>query len=126
MVEMLININAANQLDLMRLPQVGPARSFCILHGRNQGGGFKNRADFGARVKGFGTDTHWIPLSQYVTFGPSQLLPRGETASETYDRIMTNRQQCEIVASMQTGEGHPWGAGWTRSVLLCALTSDHN
>jgi hypothetical protein len=113
-VEMLVNINNANQLDLMRLPQVGPARSFRILHGRLQGGGFQNRADFGERVIGFGTDTHWLPLSQYVTFGPCdpKILPRGETPSEQYDRIMRNRQHCEYLARIPAGPDHPWGPHW--------------
>jgi hypothetical protein len=109
---MLINVNNANQLDLMRLPQVGPARSFRILHGRNQKGGFKDRADFGSRVTGFGTDTYWLPLSQFVTFGPVSLLPRGETEPEKYDRIMRIRQQCEYLACIKPGPDHPWGPYW--------------
>jgi hypothetical protein len=109
---MLININNANQLDLMRLPQVGPARSFKMLHGRNQGGGFRDRADFGERVAGFGTDTYWLPLSKFVTFGPLSLLPRSETPSERYDRIMRNRQHCEYLARIPAGPDHPWGPHW--------------
>ena len=112
---MLINLNNANELDLMRLPQVALARSFKIFHAVKNGGGFKDRHEFGRRVKGFGTgSSYWLPLSQYVTFGPESGR-HVETESERYDRIMTTRQQCERVASMATGpgSGHPWGEDWT-------------
>jgi hypothetical protein len=116
-VEMLININNASQIDLMRLPQVGPARSFRIIQARRQGGSFLNRGDFGTRVHGFGTSTYWLPLAQFVTFGPK---PKegdkehvGETESERYDRIMTNRKNCEMIARIPAGPGHPWGPKWT-------------
>ncbi len=117
-VEMLINLNNASQLDLMRLPQVGSARSFRILQARRQDGSFMDRADFGARIWGFGPkSSYWLPLSRFVTFGPE---PKkgdkerdGETESEKYDRIMTNRRHCEMIALIEPGPGHPWGADWT-------------
>ena len=116
-VEMLININNASHIDLMRLPQVGRARSFRIMQARRQGGIFLNRADFGARVHGFGEgSSYWRPLSQFVTLGAAprtgdkELL--GETESERYDRIMTNRKHCEMIACIAAGPGHPWGAAW--------------
>jgi DNA uptake protein ComE-like DNA-binding protein len=64
-VQMLINVNSANKMDLERLPQVGPARSFKI-YCASKFGGFRDRSAFG-RVNGFGIgSSYWPTLSQYV------------------------------------------------------------
>jgi hypothetical protein len=110
-VQMLINVNSANMIDLKRLPQVGPARSFKI-YCEAKSGGFRDRADF-SRVNGFGMkSSYWLPLSEFVTFGPAKAL-RTLSESEKYDSEMTYRKQCDYVAKLPPGPDHPWGAKWT-------------
>ena len=111
-VEMLINLNKANRLDLMRLSSIKVARSYYIIRTRQVEGGFKNRDDF-RKVNGFKTtDTYWNQIAPYVTFGAEKELPRPETKSERYDRLMMERHQRETIAAMKTGKGHPWGEDW--------------
>ena len=110
-VEMLINLNKANRLDLMRLSSIKVARSYYIIRTRQVDGGFKNRDDF-KKVNGFGTDTYWNKIAPYVTFGAEKELPRPETKSERYDRLMMERHQRETIAAMKPGKGHPWGEDW--------------
>ena len=109
-VQMLINVNSANMIDLKRLPQVGPARSFKIYY-EAKSGGFRNRADF-SRVNGFGMkSSYWSPLSEFVTFGPEKAV-HTPSESEKYDNEMMYRKQCDYVAKLPLGPDHPWGAKW--------------
>jgi hypothetical protein len=111
---MLINLNNANRLDLMRLPHIGVARSYYIIRSRQIDGGFENRECM-RRVNGFkGTDRYWNQIDAFVTFGAKSDLPRKETESECYDRLMMERLQREMIASMDTGKGHPWGEEWKK------------
>lgn len=51
-----LNLNTANEEQLMMLPSVGPAKAERIVAWRKQNGGFKRVADL-RRVKGFGYKT---------------------------------------------------------------------
>ncbi|HUS30334.1 MAG TPA: helix-hairpin-helix domain-containing protein [Kofleriaceae bacterium] len=51
-----INLNTANEGELMRLPTVGPAKADRIVTWRKKNGGFRRVADI-RRVKGFGYKT---------------------------------------------------------------------
>lgn len=45
----LVNLNTANEADLDKLPQIGPARAKSIIEARTKGGRFKDWNDFVAR-----------------------------------------------------------------------------
>ena len=51
-----LNLNSANEEQLMLLPTVGPAKAERIVAWRKKNGGFKRTADL-RRVKGFGYKT---------------------------------------------------------------------
>jgi competence protein ComEA len=51
-----LNLNTANEEQLMLLPTVGPSKAERIVTWRKQNGGFKRVADL-RRVKGFGYKT---------------------------------------------------------------------
>ena len=51
-----LNLNTANEEQLMMLPTVGPAKAERIVTWRKKNGGFKRTADL-RRVKGFGYKT---------------------------------------------------------------------
>ncbi len=51
-----LNLNAATEEQLMRLPSVGPSKAERIVTWRKKNGGFKRVADL-RRVKGFGYKT---------------------------------------------------------------------
>jgi competence protein ComEA len=51
-----LNLNTANEEQLMLLPTVGPAKAERIVTWRKKNGGFKRTADL-RRVKGFGYKT---------------------------------------------------------------------
>ena len=51
-----LNLNTANEEQLMLLPTVGPAKAERIVTWRKKNGGFKRTADL-RRVKGFGYRT---------------------------------------------------------------------
>jgi competence ComEA-like helix-hairpin-helix protein len=51
-----LNLNTANEDQLMQLPTVGPAKAERIVEWRKKNGGFKRVADL-RRVKGFGYKT---------------------------------------------------------------------
>jgi competence ComEA-like helix-hairpin-helix protein len=70
-----LNLNLANEDQLMLLPTVGPAKADRIVAWRKKNGGFKRVADL-RRVKGFGYKT-FKRLEPYVDIkGDTTLAPK--------------------------------------------------
>jgi competence ComEA-like helix-hairpin-helix protein len=70
-----LNLNTANEEQLMLLPTVGPSKAERIVTWRKKNGGFKRVADL-RRVKGFGYKT-FKRLEPYLDIkGDSTLAPK--------------------------------------------------
>jgi len=75
-----VNLNTASEVELLRLPGVGPSKAAAILALRQQMKGFKKLEDL-MRVKGIGRKTFRDLQPMLRLEGPTTLVEKRETKS---------------------------------------------